>query len=111
MNPHAAYEVTKRVRRVKVPLSKRTPEEWVERIKELPAALQPAISRVIWWDYFGNRISKDAWPHLDEMREEPMGEVGEKVQIAALVKLGYKRSIASNRVGYVPQSVENKKYR
>ncbi len=83
----------------KKPLSKRSPEEWLKRIKELPSEIQPVISKLVWWQYFGDRTRANAWPHLDDIRCKPSGNIPEDDQIKALIKLGYTRHHASKKVG------------
>jgi len=49
------------------PLREVTPEEWRRRCMALPEPLRYAVARVVWWDYFGERIAAERWPHLDHL--------------------------------------------
>ena len=99
MTTFKEYTEPVKVKEEETTLRHRTPEEWVEAIKELPSELHPVIARIVWWDYFGTRISKDAWPHLDEMREKPLRDVTDKAQRDALKHLGYNPKVITKRVG------------
>jgi hypothetical protein len=81
------------------PLHERSPDEWLRRINELPADIQPVISRVIWWSWFGSQTRANVWTQLDKLRNLPMGDIPEIDQIKALVKLGYTAHAASKRIG------------
>lgn len=92
------------------PLRDRTPEQWVKQINTLPAAYQSTIAKIVWWDYFGVKTSKEAWHQLDKLRDAPLVEIPESYQIKALIILGYQPHVASKRVGFKEQAIENMKF-
>lgn len=48
-------------------LGQRHPREWAERLAELAPEVQAHAASVVWWDFFGKRISRHRWVHLDRM--------------------------------------------
>jgi hypothetical protein len=80
-------------------LRKRHPEEWVALIKEFSPKMQVAVANIIWWDFFGDRITLDRWNHLDDYLSIPVDAGIPKDKIAkALVSLGYTEYQAAIRV-------------
>lgn len=55
-----------------------------------------AAARIVWWDFFSNRLVGDRWPHLDRMLLH-RDEVEAGVLVDALVAVGYPRPRAESR--------------
>jgi hypothetical protein len=79
----------------------RAPWQWARDIEALPAHVQGAAASVVWWDFFGTRLSGDRWPELDRWVDSylrtPQDPPDEDL-IAALVTLGYGKRTARGRV-------------
>jgi hypothetical protein len=62
--------------------------------------LRTQVACTIWWDYFGGRETKDAWPHLDRH----LAAYTKKIDIepaghrAALIWCGYTAKLTEERV-------------
>lgn len=46
-------------------LGRLTPQQWAERVLQVPDEIRPQVARVVWYDWFGQRESHERWPHLD----------------------------------------------
>jgi hypothetical protein len=83
-------------------LQQRAPEEWAQAVAQLPADQRAETAAVIWWDFFSQRTSGAAWPHLDRYLAElpPLRPTGlHQKQIAtALMRCGYSRAQAARRL-------------
>ena len=47
-------------------LRDRLPEDWAAMIAELPLAIRPMVGRIVWWDWFSERLVPHRWHHLDQ---------------------------------------------
>jgi hypothetical protein len=77
-----------------------TPDEWrdaVDRIRGLKLRIQ--VANIVWWDYFGNRITTKSWPHLDGYREAWFKNRGADPSdvMGALWALGYPKRLVERR--------------
>ena len=79
----------------------RLPEEWAEKVKTLVERLRAAAARIIWWDYFSNRMVSDRWDHLDEYLNAPGEPISPKELSEALQQCGYSKKKANSRAGYI----------
>ena len=48
-----------------VGLRKLTPDEWFERVKALPERAQGQIARMIWWDFWSEKLVANRWTQFD----------------------------------------------
>ncbi len=81
------------------------PEQWRERVLGLPQGnLRRAAAAVVWWDFFSDRMSGQAWPHLDEWlggKWLPAAQEPSRDELrAALVAVGYTERRAQRRLGF-----------
>jgi len=80
-------------------LKGRSPEEWAALIQELTPKLRVEVSKIVWWDFFGNRLVGDRWPQLDEYLNVPVDATIQRGDlIKALVAIGYTECQATGRV-------------
>lgn len=80
-------------------LKSRPASEWAERIAKLPKDVRNACGRIVWWDFFADKLVKNADRHLDfylNTVDEPK-RIEDWVQ--ALVSLGYNEGFATWRLG------------
>ena len=116
MKPYAhkleswATDTIKRETTAAVMRLNRGPDEWKALIKEIhPLPLRGEVANIVWWDYFGNRVSCERWPHLDKYidskpgiyKEDAPPPAEDKAIIIALYGLGYTAIQAVRRItGY-----------
>lgn len=74
------------------------PQQWAMRIRALPDHIQVEAACVIWWDFFGGRVSAHRWPHLDFWINQPVTITNEDALVEALLACGYTPYQAQNRV-------------
>jgi hypothetical protein len=77
-------------------LRKVTPDEWRERCLALPCPQRFAVARVVWWEYFGDRLHGQRWAHLDDLIERT-DMVTDAVLAAGLVAVGWSPDRAARR--------------
>jgi len=69
------------------------PAEWVERIKSLPERAQGQIARMVWWDFWSNRLVGERWAEFDHwLQFDPREEtdpVPKTMIIKCLKAVGY----------------------
>jgi hypothetical protein len=77
-----------------------TDVEAVAKIRKLPRAHQGIIARVIWWDWFGSRITKDRTDKFDKWLTgvAPLTEPPVERLVKSLVKCGYPEYLAIRRL-------------
>lgn len=46
-------------------LRKLTPDQWLEKVKALPEKAQGQIARMIWWDFWSERLVANRWAEFD----------------------------------------------
>lgn len=78
-------------------LKRREPEEWAAAVEQLPAEIQAETACTIWWDFFSQRTSAQAWPHLDRIIARPYVPAPHERAITALMQCGYTRAMAEAR--------------
>lgn len=70
-----------------------TPEDWLQRVKSLPLRCQPAIARMIWWDFWSDRVVAERWNHFDEWlkwdQESEDNPIPARTLAICLKKVGY----------------------
>lgn len=80
-------------------LKERHPQEWATLVGELAPNLRIALAKIVWWDFFGNRLNVERWHHLDEYLNVPVDSTIPRGDlIKALVDLGYTEYQATGRV-------------
>ena len=82
-------KVMQRESRLKDQLIARRPEEWREQIERLQPWLRSSVARLVWWDYFGHRMSGERWDHLDDYINAPFGDQPDEWIRAGLETVGY----------------------
>lgn len=78
-------------------LKHRTPEEWSILVAELPVEIQAETACTIWWDFFSQRTSAEAWPHLNRWLRRRYVPAPHERAITALMQCGYTRAMAEAR--------------
>jgi hypothetical protein len=96
--PIDCTEVFKRESEAKKALQERTPEEWLERIEELPNPLKTRAAWICWWDFFSYREVPNRWHHLDHLINAKCDPVTDGDLAVALNILGYSPYMATARV-------------
>jgi hypothetical protein len=79
-------------------LAARKAHEWAQMIEDLPEHLRAPVARLVWWDYFGDRLVPNRSNLLDkylQTTDEP--DLDEWVQ--ALIDIGYDANVAALRIG------------
>jgi hypothetical protein len=86
------------------PLRARPAQAWAQALAALPEHLQAPVASLVWWDFFGPRISAERWTELDRWvnQRPPEDERPEEV-VEALVRLGYPRRTARQRIHFCPK--------
>jgi len=83
-------------------VAKRTPQEWVELIKQIPdKVVRCQAACIIWWDYFADhKNKKHRWPQLDKYMEQWRFDQKASVEDVrlALIGIGFPETIAKKRV-------------
>lgn len=79
-------------------LRDRLPEDWAAMIAELPLAIRPMVGRIVWWDWFSERLVAHRWHHLDQYLKHCRVLPGDEELVAALVSIGYPLKRATKRV-------------
>jgi hypothetical protein len=79
-------------------LQERAPEEWAQAVAQLPADQRAETAAVIWWDFFSQRTSGAAWPHLDRYLADRGHNLNQEQITTALMRCGYSRSQAARRL-------------
>lgn len=77
-----------------------TPIEWRKRIDQIAnRTLRIQIACIVWWDYFGHRLTSHRWPELDDLIDawHPSHNVSIKALRDGLIKVGYPRDLAIRR--------------
>lgn len=92
LHPYRAVKDRARAR-----LKRLQPEEWVAAVAALPAEIQAETACTIWWDFFSQRTSAHAWPHLDRIIARPHVQAPRERAITALMQCGYTRTMAEAR--------------
>lgn len=46
-------------------LRKLTQDQWLEKVKALPEKAQGQIARMIWWDFWSERLVANRWTEFD----------------------------------------------
>lgn len=93
-----ASDILLKERMNKATLKLKTPETWLEEIEQLPSPVKERCACLIWWDYFGDKLKADRWPHLDKFLSVPfvLADEGEIAQ--GLHKCGYTPYAAKMRI-------------
>ena len=82
--------------------------EVVERIRILPKDHQPIIARIIWWDFFGSRLTRNRTAAFDEwLTPAAIDEPDWNILVKSLVKIGYPDYLAIKRLQ--PKAFNKKK--
>lgn len=42
-----------------------TPEDWLQRVLSLPERLQGTTARMIWWDFWSDKVVAERWDAFD----------------------------------------------
>jgi hypothetical protein len=79
-------------------LRDRSPQEWLQKIEELPEPIRTRASWIIWWDFFSYREVPDRWPQLDHLINKKCEPVTDGDLAMALHILGYTPYMAVARV-------------
>lgn len=79
-------------------LTARDERTWFESMERVEERFRPGVARVIWWDYFANRIADDRWSSLDPYTTLPTGKVTDEDLIVGLVATGYTSTMAWKRI-------------
>lgn len=82
-------------------LACRTPQEWRDMIDALDIGHveRVQVATIIWWDYFGERVTSQRWPHLDDIRSQWRDVAFDRATVVnALATLGYAPHRAELRV-------------
>ena len=82
-----------------------TPGEWLARLRRLRQPLRRRVASIVWWDYFSQRLARDARHELDELVTMPQPFLKRWRLERGLVKVGYDPERARRRVasgGYAP---------
>jgi hypothetical protein len=89
-------------------LKSRLPDEWAALILSLPQKLRQPIACIIYWDYFGERPTRDRWSHLDEWVFAPFPPFEPPLETIAraLMKCGYTPDQARHRVGMYSRTLK-----
>ena len=85
----------------KAMLKRRKPSVWLNKVEQIQRPwLRKKIACLVWWDFFSERMSGNAWDHLnhyigisDTDRRATQDEV-----IPVLVRLGYTEHMAWSRI-------------
>jgi hypothetical protein len=49
-------------------LTKRTGQEWLDLITKIEdPVLRKNVASIVWYDFFGNQLVSERWPHLDNI--------------------------------------------
>jgi hypothetical protein len=82
---------------VKRSISLRSPEIWAEEIEKLPESVRVAVACVVWWDFFGQRLSSERWGHLDKWTKAKYVPATQEELTRGLFAVGYSPWVATNR--------------
>lgn len=63
-----------------------TPQEWLERVLSLPERCQGTIARMIWWDFWSERLVGERWKEFDHWLPFDKSEEENPVETPTLVK-------------------------
>ena len=67
-------------------LQKLQPTQWMERIKSLPERAQGQIARMVWWDFWSNRVVSERWSEFDHWLQFDEREEADPVPKTTLIK-------------------------
>jgi hypothetical protein len=67
-------------------LQKLQPIQWMERIKSLPERAQGQIARMVWWDFWSNRVVSERWSEFDHWLQFDEREETDPVTKTTLIK-------------------------
>ena len=62
------------------------PAEWLERINALPKRAQGQIARMVWWDFWSNRVVSERWNEFDHWLQFDEREETDPVPRATIVR-------------------------
>ena len=62
------------------------PTQWMERIKSLPERAQGQIARMVWWDFWSNRLVSERWSEFDHWLQFDEREETDPVPKTTLIK-------------------------
>lgn len=79
-------------------LQQRAPEEWADDVAQLPAEQRAETAAIVWWDFFSQRTSGQAWPHLDRYLEKRGPGLRQEQITTSLMRCGYSRAQAADRL-------------
>ena len=79
-----------------------SPTEWRERLMRVNAPARYAAARIIWWEFFSERLIPVRWGHIDMLLKNRT-EVTDPVLVDALVEVGAPREWAERRVVVKPR--------
>jgi hypothetical protein len=77
-------------------LEQLSPEAWREKILALPKKIRASVARIIWWDFFSQRLVKNRWHHLDDLLAGP-DATGEEIRMG-LETCGFNVKMSHTRV-------------
>ena len=70
-----------------------TEQEWMNRILELPSKVQASIARIVWWDFWSNRLVSERWTLFDDFlkfdEREETDPIPSSVLADHLKEIGY----------------------
>jgi len=78
-------------------LRKKSPQEWVLDLEEVPEHVRPSVARIVWWDFFGGKLCLERVTEFDQWLKHDPREVSEKEVEAGLRMVGFCSFTASKR--------------
>lgn len=78
------------------------PAEWRQRLMRVAAPARYAAARIIWWEFFSERLIPVRWGHIDMLLRR-RDEVPDEVLVEALIAVGAPREWAQKRVVVKPR--------
>lgn len=86
-------------------LRERSASEWVKQINSLPKSWRGDVARVVWWDYFSDRLVSTRIPEFDAYLRPPYLETDPRSVAMGLLRLGYNHAkIKSRLFAHLPKT-------
>ena len=75
--------------------------EWMELIEGLPKEWRGEVARIVWWDFFGDRLVSEPLPEFDKFLTPPFPMTTIATLEKGLARVGYaKKRIESRLFAY-----------
>jgi len=79
-------------------MKSKSPEDWFNAIQNVESSVRNAVAKIIWWDFFGDKVCTQRWNHLDSYINSPYEELDDNLIMEGLQVCGFTEKQAMWRV-------------